>query len=84
MSFPAEHFGVMKKRHWYKVKWTANPPGMNVRGMFDLLMDTEYEKFKDFVQVIEKVQTESCIRGLPVGFGKKESEIDAWTAKNRQ
>ena len=84
MSFPAEHFGSLKKRIWYKVKWMKNPPDREVKGKFDLLMQEDFEKYKNYLHVIEKVQTDSCASGLPVGFGKPEEEVDTWIAKNRQ
>lgn len=83
MAFPAEHFGSLKKRVWYKVRWKKSPPGLEVEGKCDLLMDRIFEKYKDFVTILDTIETDECAAGLPVGFGKSEEEVDAWIEKNR-
>lgn len=83
MTFPAEHFGALRKRTWYKVRWLRNPPGLRLAGTFDLLLPELCRKYKEFVEILDTVQTEECAVGLPIGFGKPEAEVDAWIQKNR-
>lgn len=83
MAFPAEHFGAVKKRTWYKVKWIADPPGYQVTGKYDVLMESQVEQHKDRVEVQDRVETDTCAMGLPVGFGKSEQDVDDWIAKHR-
>lgn len=82
MAFPSEHFGSVKKRTWFKVKWTGNPPGLDVEGKYDLLMETDVQKYRDFLEIVKEIKTAECTRGLPVGFGKSEREVDEWITKN--
>lgn len=84
MAFPAEHFGALKKRVWYKVRWARSPPGERVEGKFDLLMADACERYKGFLEVLERIEVEECEAGLPVGFGKSESKVDEWIRKNRK
>ena len=84
MAFPAEHFGSLKKRVWYKVRWMKSPSGMEVKGRFDLMMRGVFEEYKDYVEVLSRVETDECIAGLPVGFGKSEEDVDAWFKNNEK
>ncbi|MBI4170228.1 MAG: hypothetical protein HY514_00900 [Candidatus Aenigmarchaeota archaeon] len=82
--FPAEHTGATQKRKWYKVRWNekANP---NLIGKIDLLSEDIYEKQKNYVHVIETVETEQCAGGTPLGFGKwHEKKIEEWIKENRK
>jgi hypothetical protein len=84
MGFPAEHFGSGRKRVWYKVKWMKSPPGLEVESRFDLLMKRDMEKYREFLKVLDRVETGECEAGLPVGLGKSEEEVDAWIERNRK
>jgi len=83
MAFPAKHFGTLRKRVWYKVRWVKSPPAVALSGDFDLLMKNAFERYKGFLEVLDRVEAEECEPGLPVGFGKSEKEVDEWVRKNK-
>lgn len=83
--FPAEHKGFVEKRKWYKVRWIKQPPGEanHLIGKTDLLMDIQYEEYKDYVEVLSEMHVPKCNAGLPLGFGKhSEAAIDKWIEEN--
>lgn len=83
-EFPAEHSGAMQKRKWYKVKWNekANPA---LAGKTDLLAEDDYERQKDYADVLDIIETEKCSGGIPLGFGRwPEQRIDEWIRMNRK
>ena len=84
MSFPSQHLGSVKKRTWFKVRWMRNPPGLTVEGGYDLLMEADVQKYGDFVEIVKEIKTAECTRGLRIGFGKKEKEVDEWIEKNAE
>ncbi|MBI4181936.1 MAG: hypothetical protein HY520_03140 [Candidatus Aenigmarchaeota archaeon] len=83
MAFPAEHFGALKKRTWYKVRWLRDPPGPPLRERFDLLPREAWERYRSSLEVQDRAEVASCEAGLPLGFGKPEHEVDAWLRKHR-
>lgn len=87
---PAEHKGHIETRMWYKVRWKDNPhPEIDswngIIGKTDLMMDEDLERFRNFVDIIEPVRTETCVTGLALRFGQlTEDRIDDWIRKNRK
>jgi len=85
--FPVKHKGFTEKRKWYKVRWIKQPPGeaRHLTGKTDLLMDIQYEEYKDYVEVLREVRVPKCSAGLPLGFGKhSEAVIDKWIEENAE
>ena len=87
---PAEHKGHIETRKWYKVRWKDNPhpelPAWSgIAGKTDLMMDEDFERYKNFVEVLETVRVETCVTGLALSFGRlTEDKIDEWIAENRK
>jgi len=84
-NFPAEHFGAMEKRKWYKIRWISSPEGeTGLAWKKDLLPEETIDNYRKHAEVIEEIMTKKCISGLSIDFGKlSENEIDDWIAKNR-
>lgn len=80
MSFPAEHYGTVKKRIWYKVRWTAGEH----KGLFDLMLKSTFDQHKTQLELLETIEAKECVVGLPVGFGKSEQEVNDWIAQNKK
>lgn len=86
---PAEHKGNTEFRKWYKVKWLSNPyPGdakwNGIEGKADLVMDEDFVRFKDHVEILESARVKKCTTGLAIGFGKlAEGKIDEWMKANK-
>ncbi|MBI2971623.1 MAG: hypothetical protein HYY37_04375 [Candidatus Aenigmarchaeota archaeon] len=84
MTFPAEHFGTVKKRTWYKVRWNAqaNP---ELAGKVDLLPEDVYQKQQRHATILETIETDTCKGGSPLRFGAwDEEKIDAWIKENKK
>ena len=83
MELPAEHFGAVEKRAWYKVKWMKNLPGQSVEGRIDLVREEDLPAIKAFVEIIQEIKAEKCVAGIRLDYGKtSEEEIDGWIGKN--
>ena len=83
---PAEHFGTVEKRRWYKVRWTRNPAGLkDVAGRIDLVREEDFPEIKDYVEILKEVRAEKCVAGIRLGYGKTdEKEIDKWIVENKK
>ncbi len=89
MDFPAEHKGFVEKRKWYKVRWLKNPhpdnPGWKgIEGKADMMMEEDYDNFKQFVDVLDTIVTAKCNTAPGLRFGATPEEvIDKWVAENK-
>ena len=94
MTFPSQHFGSVKKRTWYKVRWKLQTDSLDrpekavfpqgLEGKFDILTNETIEKYRSHLEVMERVEADLCSPGLPLGFGKSEEEVNEWMRKNRK
>ena len=73
MPFPAEHFGAVQTRKWFKVKWKSD-------GKLDLLIDEDFERSKNHVITLKEIKTDKCAEGLRKI--NTEKDIDDWIIKN--
>jgi len=82
---PAEHFGTVEKRRWYKVRWTRNPAGLkDVAGKIDLVREEDFSEIKDYVEVLQELEVAKCTAGIRLGYGKTSgSEIEKWIDENK-
>ena len=87
---PPEHKGHIETRMWYKIIWKDNPhPELSqwngTAGKIDLMMDEDLARYKDFVDVLESVRTDTCVTGLSLRFGQlTEAQVDDWIKKNKK
>ena len=73
MTFPSEHFGKTNTRKWYKVKWKSD-------SKLDLLIEDDYEKCTNHVEVLQEIKTDKCAVGLRKI--NSEKDIDDWIKLN--
>ncbi|GEM_PF-2077600 len=65
---------------WYKIKWTEGKHS----GKIDLMREDAIENYRSSLDVLEEIKTESCAKGIRLGWGiTEENEIDSWIKSNK-
>lgn len=98
---PPEHAGHTHTRKWYKVKWVKKPSEdsrpseegksskedrwNDIVGKTDIIMDEDFQGYKDCVEIIEELKADTCAILPTLSFGKMtENEIDNWIKQNKK
>lgn len=83
MALPAEHFGTVEKRKWYKVRWVKDPSGLSAKGKTDLVREEDFSEVKEYVEVVQEITAAKCTAGIRLGYGRtSEAEIEKWIKEN--
>ena len=85
---PSDHKGFTEKRRWYKIRWTKNPhpdrkEWNNIEGKTDLMMQEDYDNYKDCVEIMETVTVPMCTTAPVLRFGTiTDDAINDWIKTN--
>ena len=75
---------TIELRKWYKVRWKRDPPGHpGLAGKVDLIMDKQFEQYRDYLDPLAEIKTQTCAAGVALAFGRaSEEKIEQWVREN--